>query len=248
MVGSDGVVYGFGDAKALGNAVVGGAAAVDLEPTRSGNGYWIVDELGRVYTFGDAVARGSVDRAKLAAGEKVTSLSATSDDAGYWIFTNRGRVLTFGNAAHLGDVSALALAGPVLDSIVTPSGKGYYMVASDGGIFAFGDATFYGSMGGEKLNAPVQSLVPDSDGIGYWLVASDGGIFAFQAGFKGHGWHQVEQAGDRHGPGGAGLSHGRRGRWHLRLLRRPEQLQGQPGGKPAGADHVRGPARGQVRR
>jgi hypothetical protein len=183
MVGTDGTVYPFGDAKPYGNAAT--TSAVDLEPTPSGNGYWIVDDLGRVFAFGDAVARGNVDRSKLAAGEKVTSLSATGDGGGYWIFTNRGRVVTFGNAVHLGDVSRLTLAGPVLDSIVTPSGQGYYMVASDGGIFAFGDAVFYGSMGSRKLNAPVQSLVPDSDGAGYWLVASDGGIFAFEAGFKG---------------------------------------------------------------
>ena len=183
MVGSDGTVYPFGDAKSYGNAPT--ASAVDLEPTPSGNGYWIVDDIGRVFAFGDALARGDVNRAKLAAGEKATSLAATNDGGGYWIFTNRGRVLTFGSAAFLGDVSNLTLAGPVLDSIVTPSGAGYYMVASDGGIFAFGDATFYGSMGGQKLNAPVQSLVPDADGAGYWLVASDGGIFAFQAGFKG---------------------------------------------------------------
>jgi ribosomal protein L24E len=138
-----------------------------------------------VSALGDATGYGDVDRSQMAAGEKVTSLSATADSGGYWIFTDRGRVVTFGDAAFLGDVSNLHLAGPVLDSIVTPSGKGYYMVASDGGIFAFGDAMFYGSMGGHKLNAQVQSLVPDSDGAGYWLVASDGGIFAFQAAFKG---------------------------------------------------------------
>ena len=183
MVGSDGKVYAFGDARWLGDAPT--SSAVDLEPTPSGNGYWIVDDLGRVFAFGDATSKGNVAVRQLGLGEKVTSLSATSDGGGYWIFTNRGRVLTFGNAAFLGDVSHLALAGPVLDSIVTPSGNGYYMVASDGGIFAFGDAKFYGSMGGKRLNAPVQSLVPDADRIGYWLVASDGGIFAFQAEFKG---------------------------------------------------------------
>jgi len=185
MVGSDGVVYGFGDAHHYGNAPVASAAAVDLEPTSTGNGYWIVDNLGRVYAFGDAVGRGSVDRAKLVAGETVTSLSATRNDGGYWIFTTRGRVLPFGDAVHYGDMSAVKLNGPVLDSIPTPSGKGYYMVASDGGIFAFGDAKFYGSMGGTRLNAPVQSLVPDGDGVGYWLVASDGGIFAFESPFRG---------------------------------------------------------------
>ena len=183
MVGSDGTVYAFGDAESYGNAPT--VSAVDVEPTPSGNGYWVVDDLGRVFAFGDAVGRGNVDRAKLAQGEKATSLSATKSGNGYWIFTSRGRALTFGDAPFLGDVSGLTLAGPVLDSIPTPSGAGYYMVASDGGIFAFGDATFYGSMGGKKLNAPVQSLVPDADGVGYWLVAADGGIFAFQADFRG---------------------------------------------------------------
>jgi subtilisin family serine protease len=185
MVGADGVVYGFGDAGALGNAAVGPAAAVDLEPTRSGRGYWVVDDTGRVFAFGDAVGRGSVDRAGLAPGERITSLAATPSGAGYWVFTTRGRVLTFGDAPFLGDASGMVLNAAVLDSVPTPSGAGYYLVAADGGIFAFGDARFAGSMGGKRLNAAVQSLVPDPDGSGYWLVASDGGIFAFDAGFFG---------------------------------------------------------------
>jgi hypothetical protein len=183
MVGSAGAVYGFGDARWLGNAPT--TSAVDLEPTGSGDGYWIVDDLGRVYAFGDAVTRGNVDSAKLVAGEKVSSLSATRTGNGYWIFTTRGRALAFGDAKFLGDVSTITLNGPVLDSIATPSGNGYYMVAGDGGIFAFGDAMFYGSMGGKPLNSPVLSLVPDSDGVGYWLVAGDGGVFSFEALFNG---------------------------------------------------------------
>ena len=183
MVGSDGAVYAFGSARGFGNAPT--STAVDLEPTRSGRGYWIVDEAGRVFAFGEAGNHGSVDRSRLAAGEKATSLSATPSGSGYWVFTSRGRVLPFGDAPFLGDMSATRLAGPVLGSIPTPSGRGYYMVASDGGIFSFGDARFYGSMGGVRLNAPVQSLVPDPDGVGYWLVANDGGIFAFDAAFRG---------------------------------------------------------------
>ena len=41
--------------------------------------------------------------------------------AGYWVFTDRGRALSFGDARFLGDVSAVALNGPVLDSVATPS-------------------------------------------------------------------------------------------------------------------------------
>jgi hypothetical protein len=181
-LGSDGHIYNFGDAPALGNAAIG---AIDLEPTPTGKGYWTLNRNGTVQAFGDAAKLGEADTTKLAEGEEPASLSATPTGKGYWIFTNRGRVLAFGDAQFLGDMSQTKLNGPVLGSVATPSGKGYYMVASDGGIFAFGDATFAGSMGGKKLNAPVQSLVPDADGSGYWLVASDGGVFAFSAPFRG---------------------------------------------------------------
>jgi hypothetical protein len=186
MVGADGKVYPFGDARSLGDAtLMPGTEAVDLEPTPSGNGYWIVDSAGHVFAMGDARWLGNADVASLVAGEKVTSLSSTRSGNGYWIFTTRGRVLPVGDAVFHGDMSAVALNGPVLDSIPTASGNGYYMVASDGGIFSLGDAKFHGSMGDKPLNAPVQSLVPDGDGVGYWLVAGDGGIFAFDAAFKG---------------------------------------------------------------
>lgn len=182
MVGQDGTVYPFGDARGLGNTHSSNAV-VDLEPTPSGDGYWTVDEAGRVFAVGDAPYLGGVGG--LSGDERATSLSATPTGRGYWVFTTKGRVIPFGNASFLGDMSRTPLNGPVLDSIPTPSGQGYYMVASDGGIFTFGDAVFHGSMGSVRLNAPVQSLVPDRDGAGYWLVASDGGIFAFDAEFHG---------------------------------------------------------------
>ncbi|MCA1846914.1 MAG: hypothetical protein LC792_27710, partial [Actinobacteria bacterium] len=77
MVGSDGKVYAFGDAKKVGEPAGSLASAVvDLEPTPAGDGYWIVDDQGRVYAY-NAKTFGNVDLAKLANGEKVTSLSAT---------------------------------------------------------------------------------------------------------------------------------------------------------------------------
>ena len=179
---SDGKVFNFGDAPALGHADAG---AVDLEPTLTGKGYWTLNRNGAVQAFGDAAKLGDVDLRQVPDGEIPASLSATPSGKGYWVFTNRGRTIAFGDAPFLGDMNATKLNGPILGSVATPTGKGYYMVASDGGIFAFGDAAFAGSMGDKKLNAPVQSLVPDSDGAGYWLVASDGGIFAFDAPFRG---------------------------------------------------------------
>ncbi|HEV8623970.1 MAG TPA: hypothetical protein VG034_05885 [Acidimicrobiia bacterium] len=182
MVGVDGKVYAFGDAKKWGElAGPIPSPVVDIEPTPGGDGYWIVDDRGFVSAFGAATSLGNADQSTLASGEKVTSLSATPSGGGYWIFTTKGRVLPFGDAQYFGDLSGLILNGPVQDSIPTPSGHGYYMVASDGGVFSFGDARFYGSTGNIRLNKPVQSLVPHPSGQGYWLVASDGGVFAFGA-------------------------------------------------------------------
>jgi hypothetical protein len=179
MVTDAGAVYSFGTATGYGD---GGAHTVDIEPTPAMDGYWTLDETGRVSAHGAAVPMGS---AILRSGERATSLSATRSGRGYRVFTDTGRAATFGDAASYGDMAGVPLNGPVLDSVMTPSGKGYWMVASDGGIFSFGDARFSGSMGGRRLNKPIVSMAPDPDGTGYWLVASDGGIFAFDADFHG---------------------------------------------------------------
>jgi hypothetical protein len=188
MLGRDGAVHAFGGAELHGSAygrLARGRTTVDLEPTPSGNGYWIVDDVGTVRAYGDAVSLGSLPAGWLKAGEAVTTISATPTGAGYRIATNTGRVQAFGDAAFLGDLAALRLNGSVVSAVTTPSGQGYYLVAADGGVFAFGDARFAGSMGGHRLNSPVVGVVADPDGRGYWLVAADGGVFGFDAAFHG---------------------------------------------------------------
>jgi subtilisin family serine protease len=196
MLGADGRVYPFGDAKGAGDpsGSLGGVAAADIEPTPTGAGYWVLDQHGAVYSYGDAPSLGGLPPGSLTPGETAISLSATRTGQGYWIFTTTGRAVAFADAAFLGDLRGVALNGAVIGSVATPTGHGYYMVASDGGIFAFGDANFYGSMGNHKLNAPVRALVPDPDGVGYWLVAADGGVFAFDGGFRGSTGNQTLNA------------------------------------------------------
>jgi hypothetical protein len=181
MLGADGAVYAFGNAKFYGSHT---DLAAHLTPTRTALGYWVVNRTGHVYAFGDARSFG--DAGALRAGEHVTSMSATTTGKGYWLFTSAGRVFARGDATFFGDLGARHLNGPVIDSVPTASGRGYYLVASDGGVFAFGDARFHGSLGARRLNQPVIGLVPTSTGSGYWLVAADGGVFAFgDASFRG---------------------------------------------------------------
>ena len=182
-IGSDGKVYGFGDAVKTGEPSTPSLNTVDIESSPHGTGYWTLDDKGVVNPYGP-IGYGNVSDLK--AGERAVSMSSTPSGAGYWVFTNKGRAIGFGDAdKNIGDVSKIPLNADVLDSAAMPSGKGYYLVAADGGVFALGDARFEGSMGDTKLNKPVQSIVPDPDGQGYWLVASDGGVFAFKAVFRG---------------------------------------------------------------
>src|SRR5207248_3264609 len=63
MLSSPGHVYGFGAAADHGGAdgrLAPGARAAHLEPTPSGNGYWIVDTAGQVVAAGDAPWLGDV--------------------------------------------------------------------------------------------------------------------------------------------------------------------------------------------
>lgn len=180
MVAADGHVWSFGGVPNHGNATMPkGRRAVDLEPTPSGDGYWILDDAGGVQAFGAAGRFSALTTLALRSGEVFSSLSSTPTGDGYWGFTTNGRVFVAGAARHVGDMGATVLNGPVVGSSITPTGLGYWMVGSDGGIFSFGDAQFFGSMGGTRLNQPVNGLVPTPSNKGYWLIASDGGIFAF---------------------------------------------------------------------
>jgi hypothetical protein len=180
-------VYAFGAAPFLGRLRAGTSDATHIVASNR-NGYYVLAG-NEVHAFG-AAPRIATPKLPLVAGERVTTMSLfDGPGSGYWLFTSRGRAFAVGRGARgrfHGDLRHFDLAGPVLGSVATPTGRGYYMVASDGGVFAFGDARFYGSMGGRKLARPIVGVVPTADNKGYWLVASDGGVFAFgSARFRG---------------------------------------------------------------
>ena len=104
MADANGTVYYFGDAKHFGNEVASTVKPFDIEPTPSGNGYWILAESGAVHNKGDAKWLGS-GLNSLQPGEKAAALSSTPSGNGYWIFTDRGRVLAFGDAPFKDDMA-----------------------------------------------------------------------------------------------------------------------------------------------
>ncbi|HEC08813.1 MAG TPA: hypothetical protein ENI86_04475 [Acidimicrobiales bacterium] len=63
-------------------------------------------------------------------------------------------------AGTLSDLTTITLAGPIIDSVPTPSGEGYYMLGSDGGVFSFSSQPFSGSLGDNPPDTPIVALTP----------------------------------------------------------------------------------------
>jgi hypothetical protein len=151
--------------------------------TRTGQGYWLVDDIGRVTVFGDATNYGDMSGKPL--NQPVMDIAATPTGAGYWLVSSDGGIFTFGDAPFFGSAGDIRLNQPMVGVATDRATGGYWTTASDGGVFSY-DAPFEGSTGNIRLNRPVVGMAATPSGNGYWLVASDGGIFTFgDAGFFG---------------------------------------------------------------
>ncbi|HLF40808.1 MAG TPA: DUF4394 domain-containing protein, partial [Acidimicrobiia bacterium] len=189
LVGSDGAVYNFGDADALGSTkgTTLSKPVVGMTGTPSGEGYWLVASDGGIFNYGDAPFYGSTGA--IALNQPIVGMAPYGDSAGYWMVAADGGIFSFARPGtddrFYGSMGAVTLNQPMVGMATYPNGKGYWLVARDGGIFSFfapGETDrFYGSTGAIKLNKPIVGMTPYPDGDGYWFVASDGGIFSYAA-------------------------------------------------------------------
>ena len=165
-------------------------------------GYWLLEETGRVHAFGDAEVFGDV---VLVDERKAVDIEPSNSGFGYWILDDGGTFHKFGDAASIpgADLSSLETnydfgispSGPEkgVSSIPTSSGQGAYVFTSIGRVIRTGDAVALTDSAGredllwiEQLNAPIVDARITGDRSGYWLLAEDGGIFTFgNAGFAG---------------------------------------------------------------
>ena len=178
LVGSDGGIFSFGDARFYGStgALRLNAPIVGMAASPDGGGYWLVARDGGVFDYGDAGFFGSAGSLHLNA--PIAGMATTADGAGYWLVASDGGIFSYGDATFYGSTGGSHLNAAVVGMASTPAGAGYWLVASDGGIFSYGDAAFYGSTGALQLNKPIVGMAAAPAG-GYWLVASDGGIFTY---------------------------------------------------------------------
>lgn len=157
MVGADGGVFAFGDAKYEGSCPgIGGCvgAAVAVMPDASGLGYWLVTSLGAVYTFGDAKYLGAPGNT----GSAVTSAVGTPDGNGYWTLDAAGHVHAYGDAKNLGNDNNVNPPSDSATAIFTDiAGDGYGVSDQFGGVAVFGGVPKDGGMDGTKLNGAIIS-------------------------------------------------------------------------------------------
>ena len=171
------------------------AASSAMASTPSGDGYYVLDDVGGVFTFGDARFKGSVPQLRQQghAIPEVPTAAITPAPVGdgYWVLDQVGGVFAFGSARFHGSVPGLRGQGhaiPVVPTVAltaSPSGDGYWVLDDAGGVFAFGDAPFHGSIpwlrsrGHAIPVVPVADMTTDPSGDGYWVLDSAGGIFTF---------------------------------------------------------------------
>jgi hypothetical protein len=155
MVGSDGGVFAFGDAKFEGSCPgIGGCsgAAVTVMPDATGNGYWLVTVTGHIYTFGDAAYYGAPGPQSV----PVTSAVRTADGKGYWILFSNGVIAGYGDAGNFGSPGGVfGGLNPATAILATADGQGYWVASANGSVYSYGDAQFEGSIAGTKLNGAI---------------------------------------------------------------------------------------------
>src|SRR5579875_1178939 len=174
LVGSDGGVFSFGDARYFGSVPGLGVHVSDvvgMASTPDGKGYWLVGSDGGVFSFGDARYFGSVPGLGVHVSD-IVGMASTPDGKGYWLVGSDGGVFSFGDARYFGSVPGLGVhVSDVVGMASTPDGKGYWLVGSDGGVFSFGDARYFGSVPGLGVHvSDVVGMAATPDGKGYWLV------------------------------------------------------------------------------
>ncbi len=157
-----------------GFAGFGAPASITFEVPR-GPGYWMVEEDGAIYGFGDAQdIRGIAETF-------IVSVATDRSGSGLWLLRDDGTVIARDRAQHHGDVDPSDLTdGESVSTIaVRPEGDGYWVFTDRGRAVAFGAARSFGDMADTRLNGPVVASAATASGLGYWMVGSDGGIFSF---------------------------------------------------------------------
>jgi hypothetical protein len=203
LVGCDGSVYHFGNARHFAGAraaVAGHHGVVAAVATPSGGGLWLVASDGTIASVGDAPNLAFANPPTV----PITDAVGVSDEKGIWATTGTGAVLPAGTAVAHGGLVGVHLDAKIAGISPTHDGDGYWLVGAKGAVFPFGNAQSYGSIASStKIKGAITGIAATADDHGYWLVGTDGGVFTFgNAHYDGNAiWTPLPGRGDIATPG-----------------------------------------------
>jgi hypothetical protein len=170
IVGDRGEIFARGDAPPLCGGELSDCSGFPAGPhdymyivaaaaNPAGDGIWAVGKDGRVWTAGNTVSYGDVQKQ-----DDPTGIVATPSGNGYYIVTSDGGVFTFGDAVFFGSTGGNPPAGRKITGMALSIGSdgqvnGYWLVGEDGGVHTLGSAPFWGSTGGDNGGATVTNIV-----------------------------------------------------------------------------------------
>lgn len=196
LVGADGGVFAFGDARYYGRPAPATThdPVVGIAATPDHLGYWVASADGGVFAFGDAQYGGSLPGLGIggprpsARGRHLAAPIvgiAASPTAGYWLAASDGAIFSFGGAHFYGSCTATPLpacVGSTVALVPDPTGSGYWLLMADGDMVGFGSVPSVGDGDCQRLarqeNVLAAGATATPDGKGYWVVLSDGSTCA----------------------------------------------------------------------
>lgn len=158
-----------------------------LRSTPSGDGYFTMDDRGKVVAHGDAVHHGDLTTLGIVAAtsnNQAIDMAVTPDGGGYWIIRFNGALHAFGNATNY--TSSVPLTA--LSAAAACEGNSHgalWVLDTAGAVHAYGTASLGSYSPPLPAGTPNQvvevatSLRRTLSGSGYWITTSQGHVQHF---------------------------------------------------------------------
>lgn len=162
LVGSDGGIFAFGDAKVSGSCNKGGTCSgpvVAAVADPAAQGYWLVTRTGHVYAYGQARRMGQCTSAVTSRHSAAVAAAASSSGRGLWVLTARGTVCHVGSAGIYHQLSGPTpeFSSSLTGAAIVPvfASAGYWVVTSAGQVLCYGAAPQFGDLPRHHSGAPL---------------------------------------------------------------------------------------------
>lgn len=185
QVRESGGIFAFGDARVYPpqNGMTHVGRISGMAPHPSGQGYWTIDDAGRVVAAGAAQWLGDPIY-QIVPFSRFHDIASTPSGNGYWVLRSDGTIFAFGDAQHLGNSfhqgpphsdtrNAFAQS---MDS--HPTQQGYWILWTDGHVDPHNVPSLGNALPGRTPEDWVARLRASSTGNGYWIVSLQGVVTA----------------------------------------------------------------------